>query len=314
MSQSIGVATISYGNSKKELDQGLPAILGIWGMLIDRACLDRPDIVLLPEHFAFTGLTYKVEEVAEYLPQGGPVTSFLKRKARQHRTHILASYCRKSKKGGLYNSAMLFDRQGRTAGVYDKTFPTIAEMEGGILPGKGAVAMDTDFGRIGTGICFDFNFRELFAEYRRKRIDLFCFLSAFPAGLQIPLMAYENQMHIASAICGPTGMIVDPLGRVLVKAHASALTIYKRINLDCRILHIDYNNANDRIHALKAKYKQRVGVDVAGDEGVYLLTSHHPRKTADDMIREFNLEPLDDYLNRSRAVRRKCFREKDARC
>lgn len=305
MSRLTGVATISYYNNKKEIDQGLPAILDIWKLLIDRAGLDQPDIILLPEHFAFSGLTYKVQDVAEYLPQGGPVTDFLKRRARAQKAYIFASYCRKSKAGDIYNSAVLFDRQGRIAGVYDKTFPTIGEMENGIRPGKGAVVLETDFGRIGAGICFDFNFRELFAEYRRKQIDLLCFLSAFPAGFQIPIMAYENQMHIASAICGPQGVIVDPLGRVLEKATMHAQVIFRKINLDCRVLHIDYNNANDKIHALKAKYKHQVQVDVSGPEAVYLVTSLHPKKSINDMIREFKLETVDDYFNRSRAMRRK---------
>ena len=299
-----GVATISYGNSKKELDQGLDAVLGLWGLLIERAMHDQPDIILLPEHFAFTGMNYKLNEICEDIyGNPGPVTKFVAEQARRHSAYVFASYPRQAENGaGFYNSAVLFDRQGKIACVYDKVFPTVGELERGILPGKAAVPFDADFGRIGAGICFDFNFRELFADYRRQKTELFCFLSAFPAGFQIPIMAYENQMFIASAICLPKGRIVNPLGRILIDGGSHAAVIFAEINLDCRVIHIDYNNK--QIPALKEKYKQQVRIDVAGDEAVYLVSSFHPELTVNDMIKEFELETLDDYLNRARVLRK----------
>ena len=64
---------------------------------------------------------------------------------------------------------MLLDRQGKLVGYYDKTFPTIGEIEEGILPGHGAVVFDTDFGRVGAMICFDFNFPEVCSRSTRNR-------------------------------------------------------------------------------------------------------------------------------------------------
>ncbi len=306
MARNVNVATISYGNSPKELSRGLDALLGIWEQLVDLAALDAPDLILLPEHFATTGFSAPLAEIAEDpAGAGGPQTAFLRRKARQHRAWIFASYPRRAEiPGGFYNSAVLVNREGTIAGIYDKTFPTIGEMEQKrILPGAGARVFETDFGRIGAGICFDFNFRELFAEYRRLGTDLFCFLSAFPAGFQIPVAAYEYQMHMASAICLPKGMIVNPLGRVLAAANGHAPVIQARLNLDCRVLHIDFNRLPGAVPALKERYRREVRVEVAGDEAVYLVTSEHPRVSVADMIREFSLEPLDDYLNRVRAAR-----------
>jgi len=301
--RKVGVATISYGNNPKEINEGLDAVLKIWGVLIERAAYDRPDIVLLPEHFALTGMPYKLNAIAEDLNGvPGPVTNFLAGQARRHGCYMLASYPRRAgKRAGFYNSAVLFDRQGRIAGIYDKTFPTIGEMERGILPGRGAVTFDTDFGRIGAGICFDFNFRELFAEYRGKNTELFCFLSAFSAGFQIPVIAYENQMFIASAICAPKGRIVNPLGQIMADGNRAGMSIFAEINLDCRVIHIDYNK--DKIPALKEKYQKLVRVDTGAEEGVYLLSSLHPERTVDDMLAEFNLEQLDAYLERSRQKR-----------
>ena len=303
--RKVGVATISYRNSAKEINAGPEAILKIWEILLERAAYDRPDIILLPEYFALTGTQYKLEEVAEALDgaQAGPVTQFLAAKARRYKCYIYAGYPRRAAVPGRYhNSAVLFDRQGRVVSVYDKTSPTVEEMERGILPGRGAVTFETDFGRVGASICFDFNFRELFPEYRRQKTELLCFLSALPGGFLVPAMAYETQMFIASAICEHhKGQIVNPLGRIVKNGYAEGINIFTEINLDCQMLHIDFNY--HKMPALKAKYKNLAQLDIARDEGVYLLSSLHPKVSVDQMIQEYELETLDDYFQRSRRKR-----------
>ena len=289
MSRLVGVSSISFDNTgvEKKIDKRIK----VWGNLIDTAALDNPDIILLPEHFLFTGMTYKKTDVAELLPEGGVVTKFLSKKSKEHKTHIFACYYRKDKKG-IYNSAVLFDREGKVIGAYDKTFPVVEEMSrDGILPGEGAKVFQTDFGRIGAVICFDFNFRELFADYKTKGIELICFLSAFRAGFQIPIVAYENQVFIASSTPGENSVIVDPLGRVLAESSMYGRIIFSKINLDSKIVHIDCNQ--QKVANLKKKYKEYVRIDVASPEAVYFLSSFHPKKSIAEMIKEFKIETLD---------------------
>ncbi len=301
MSRLVGVSSISFDNSG--VGKKIEKRIKIWEGLIDTAALDKPDIILLPEHFLFTGMTYKKIDVAELLPKSGVVTKFLSRKAKEHKTHIFACYYRKDRKG-IYNSAILFDRRGKIVGVYDKTFPVVEEMSrDGILPGKGAKVFKTDFGKIGAVICFDFNFRELFAEYKSKGVELLCFLSAFRAGFQIPIVAYENQVFIASATPGENSVIVDPLGRTLAESNMYGKIIFSKINLDSRIVHIDYNQ--NKVAKLKKKYKEYVKIDVASPEAVYFLSSLHPKRTIAEMIKEFKIETLDDYFTRARKERKK---------
>ncbi len=301
MSRIVGVSSISFDNSgvEKRIDKRIKA----WENLIDTAALDKPDIILLPEHFLFTGMTYKKIDVAELLPKGGPVTKFLSRKAKEHKTHIFACYNRKDRKG-IYNSAVLFGREGKVIGAYDKTFPVVEEMSrDGILPGRGAKIFKTDFGRIGAVICFDFNFRELFAKYKSKKVELLCFLSAFRAGFQIPIVAYENRIFIASATPGENSVIVDPLGRTLAESSMYGKIIFSKINLDSRIVHIDYNE--QKVANLKKKYKEYVKIDVASPEAIYFLSSYHPKKSIEEMIKEFKIETFDDYFTRARKERKK---------
>ncbi|NLF08331.1 MAG: carbon-nitrogen hydrolase family protein [Pirellulaceae bacterium] len=273
---------------------------------IDAAALDKPDIILLTEScMQNVPRSASVEEKnaqADPLPTPGPITQFLSRKAKQHNTYIIASYCRKdSRDRGRYNSAVLLDRQGQLVGCYDKVFPTIGEMEGGIIPGRKAVVFDTDFGRIGAMICFDLNFPELAAEYKEQGAELICFLSAFRGGKMVPALAMKNQCFIASAVPAENGVIVDPLGRTLAESSQYARIIFARINLDSQIVHIDSNV--DRVRRMKEKYGPLVKVETASPEAVYFISSLHPEKTVRDMMREFEIETLDAYLDRARGVR-----------
>ena len=274
--------------------------------LIDAAALDKPDLILLTEgcmqNTPSRASRQEKGARAEPLPEFGPISGFLSRKAAQYRTYIIASYWRKSPKGpGRFNSAVLFDRQGKLVGYYDKMFPTIGEMEEGILPGHGAVVFNTDFGRVGAMICYDFNFVELLAEYKKQGAELICFLSNYRAGKLIPAAALRNQCFFASSVPGENGVIVDPLGRTLAESSSYGRIIFARINLDSRVVHIDYNV--DRVRRLKEKYGPCVKVETASPEAVYFLTSLHPERSIGAMIEEFEVETLDAYLDRARSVR-----------
>ncbi len=273
---------------------------------IDTAALDKPDIILLTEgcmHNTHASADREEKDArSEPLPEFGPITTFLARKAKEHGTYIIGSYWRKDPENrGRYNSAVLLDREGKLVGYYDKMFPTIPEMESGVLPGAGAVVWDTDFGRIGALICFDLNFKELLAEYKRQGVELLCFLSNFRGGFRVPSVAFENQCFIASAVPSENGLIVDPLGRTLAESSHYGRIIFARINLDSQIVHIDYNV--DRVARLKEKYGPHVRIETASPEAVYFLSAIHPQRSIDDMIKEFEIEILDQYLDRSRAVR-----------
>lgn len=280
---------------------------------IDEAALDKPDIVLLTEgcmtNAAASSSPADKDAAAELLPEGGPITKFFARKAKEHNSYIFACYYRRNPDGpGRYNSAVLFDRQGNVAGWYDKVFPTIGELEDGILPGREAKVFETDFGRIGAMICFDMNFSELIDAYKDKRAELICFLSNYRAGRKLASLAIGNQTFVASSVPGENGVIVDPLGRTLAESSAYGPIIFARINLDSRIVHIDYNI--DGVAQMKRKYGPLVRVETASPEAVYFISSFHAKHSIDDLIAESKLEVLDDYLDRARGEREKRLPQK----
>jgi hypothetical protein len=73
------------------------------------------------------------------------------------------------------------------------------------------------------------------------------------------------------------------------------------VNLDCAVAHLDYNW--ERLRKLKAKYGPQVDISDPGCLGSVLITSRHPEKTVNEMTREFGIELLDDYFDRSLAYR-----------
>jgi len=306
----IGVSTISYtaggvdGQDPKKMEKALKTLEGY----IDTAALDKPDIVILTEGFIqnTSGSASREEKdgKSELLPEGGVITKFLSRKAKEHKTYIIASYWRRNEKGkGRYNSAVLFDREGKVVGIYDKVYPTIGEMEEGILPGECTRVFQTDFGKVGALICFDLNFRELMAEYKNKGAELICFLSAYRGGFAVRSLAFENQMFIASSVPGENSVIVDPMGRVLAESSAYGRIIFSKINLDSKVVHIDYNI--EKVADLKKKYQECVKIEVFSPEAVYFVSSLHPSKSIEDMIKEFNIETYDAYRDRARSERKK---------
>ena len=241
---------------------------------------------------------------SELLPEGGPITQMLARKAKQYNAYIMACYWRRNPDGpGRYNSAVLFDREGKVVGWYDKVFPTIGELESGVLPGKEAKVFETDFGRIGAMICFDMNFHELHKAYKEKGAELICFLSNYRAGKKLTALAIKNQTFVASSVPEENGVIVDPLGRTLAESSAYGRIIFARVNLDSQIVHIDYNIK--RVAELKQKYGPRVQIETASPEAVYFISSLDPDRSVEEMIAEFDIEVLDDYLDRARSERKK---------
>lgn len=66
-----------------------------------------------------------------------------------------------------YNSAIVYDRQGEVAAVYDKIH--LAGDENDYLtPGVQTVVVPTDFGKLGVAVCYDMQFEDVCRECKEK--------------------------------------------------------------------------------------------------------------------------------------------------
>jgi hypothetical protein len=73
------------------------------------------------------------------------------------------------------------------------------------------------------------------------------------------------------------------------------------VNLDCRLAHFDHNWA--KLRALKKKYGEKVTIYDPGKFGAVMISSEHDKVNTNEMVQEFDIELLDDYLNRSRKLK-----------
>ncbi|HIE52461.1 MAG TPA: carbon-nitrogen hydrolase family protein [Armatimonadetes bacterium] len=299
MARYVRVSTISFPGAGGAVEDRVERARQSASEWLDRAALDRPDIVCLPETFAALGLSNEEWfKTAEPVP--GPTTEVLAAKAREYHMYVICPLV-EQQGDKVYNSAVLIDREGQILGAYHKIHPTISEIEVGITPGTEPTVFTTDFGQIGCAICYDLNFRQVIEGLKAKGAEMVFFPSMYRGGLQLRIWAYDFGVFVASATPGEQSAIVNPLGRVLVESSNYERIISRRLNLDCRVLHLDYNHP--KFEDLKRKYGPAVEIEVATPEASCLLISHHPEVTVEDILREFELEPRDAYLARANAVR-----------
>lgn len=269
---------------------------------------EKPDIICLPEIFHLIGVKNPLRKP---LDVPNEITDFLGEKALKNNCYIICPILEKDKNGNTYNSSLLINRKGQIVCSYHKIYPTIGEIENGIMPGKEPIVIDTDFGRIGFVICFDLNFREIFEEMAKKNVEIVFFSSMFSGGSIINCRALEFSIFIVSSLpisLGPTesSVIVNPLGKTIKFSSLYEPVITAEINLDYCVCHLDYNHL--KFKKLKKKYGNLVDIEVSSPEGIFCLYSNHPEKTVKEIIEEFKIETRKDYFNRAREIRERTLK------
>jgi predicted amidohydrolase len=298
----VTVATIgnvpSPINSEKKQEM-VDHVIRFWEKELSQVLPDKPDLIVLPEFCDLSG------EGEEYLnARKDQVLDYFSSVSATNKCYIAFGTQRRDEKGYWRNSCIVLDRKGKIAGIYDKNFPTIGEMEKGIRASDESPIIDCDFGRVAIAICFDLNFDELRLRYVREKPDLIIFSSMYHGGHVQSNWAYTCRAHFISSVYrGNPSEIRNPMGDVIASNTNYFDYAVAKINLDCRLVHLDYNW--DGLAGLKEKYGTTVRISDPGKLASVLISSENPSVTAADMVREFRIEMLDDYLNRARSFRLK---------
>jgi predicted amidohydrolase len=273
-----------------------------WEKQLNQVICDNPDIILIPEA-CDRPLGYPLNKRLDYYKERGEeMLNFFREKAKENRCYIAYSAARQLQDSSWRNSTQVLDRYGNIVGIYDKNYPTIGEIaDWGILPGNGPTVIDTDFGRIGCAICFDINFDELKNQYKNCKPEMILFSSMMHGGLMANSWAFECRSYFVGAIGGPQSYIISPLGKTLATNTNYYDYISYRVNLDYCVCFLDYNW--DALAAMRKKYGMKVRVEDPGFQGSVLVTSETDEFTVQDLVKEFGLELLDDYMQRSKDFR-----------
>ena len=297
----VTVATI--GNVPSELksenkQEIVNHVIAFWKKELKQVLPDKPDLIVLPEFCDLSG------EGEDYLRvRKNQVLDYFSSVAKSNHCYIAFGMQREEKEGLWRNSCVVIDRNGGIAGIYNKNFPTIREMESGIKACDEAPVIKCDFGRVAIAICYDLNFDELRLRYIKEKPDLILFSSMYHGGVAQNIWAYSCRAYFVGSVYRQTpSEIRNPMGQVIASSTNYFDFAVARINLDCELVHLDYNW--EKLTALKEKYGTGVTVSDPGELASVLVTSEESKITADGMIKEFGIEPLDEYINRAREFRR----------
>ncbi|MBL7735367.1 MAG: carbon-nitrogen hydrolase family protein [Chitinophagaceae bacterium] len=301
----VKIATIGTAPSvaeTKEPQKLVDQVIAFWKGRLDQALPSKPDLIVLPEACDRPG-RLTIPELDYYKSRGDRVQEYFATVARENNCYIAFGSKRQEKNGDWRNSLILLDRQGRVAGIYDKNFPTIGEMEAGIKPGFETPVFKCDFGTVAGAICFDLNFEEVLQPYVKAKPDIILFSSMYHGGLAQSNWAYACRSYFVGSISdrGTPSEIRNPLGEVIARTTNYFDFTVASVNLDYAVAHLDYNW--ERLRALKKKYGETVNVHDPGQVGAALITSQNNNVNIAQMVKEFKIELLDDYFERARKFR-----------
>lgn len=268
--------------------------------LVDKEGSRGTDLIVLPETFRGQN-----DESMETLD--GPTVSAIARLAEKHRTYVVVPIDRKDGDRRL-NSAVVLDRRGRIAGVYDKLYPFwVGEFDKRppVQPGQAVTVISTDFGRLGLAICFDVNWAPLWQRLSDFGAELVIWPSAYSAGRTLQARAIDYNYYVMSATWVPDCLVFDIDGEQLAyeKSNSGDFNItHTTFDLDRCIFHQDLNRP-DKLGRLLKEH----GEDVAEEkwlpmEGCFVLKAKRPGVSARALAKQYGLEERRVYLNRSRSL------------
>ena len=179
------------------------------------------DVLVTPEGFldgyVVTEKSVTREDLVGYAinPEDSEYTLAISDWARRTRTWVIYGCARKAT-GGVYNTALIYNREGALVGMYDKTH--IQTHDHKYLPGNHLNVYESDFGLFGVMICADRRWPETSRTLTLKGARvIFNPTYGMHGDLNLCMMrtrSYENGIFIVfthpaqSLITGPNGAVV----------------------------------------------------------------------------------------------------------
>lgn len=280
----VRVTSISFGV------RPLEAIVDI----VEAEAARGTDLIALPETWA--GQLQNRPETLD-----GPIITAISEIARRHNTWIVCPIDRLDGNRRV-NSAVLIGRDGKVAGTYDKVYPYWSEFDLAqiVEVGSATPVFDTDFGKLGMAICFDANFPEVWKGLADNGAELVVWPSAYSAATTLQAHALVNHFAILTSTHTTDCIVYDIDGSEMLYEKSDDVNISRfTLDLDRGIYHENFNL--DRLAKLLAEHPDDVEVEKHHlREQWIILKSKRPGVSARALAREYGLEELRDYINRSR--------------
>lgn len=268
------------------------------GKMLERcqqAATQRPDLVCLPEVFTCANLDGGRPPLSQFAASPlCPITQPVAEFAKQHHCYVVCpTYTVHD--GHYFNTAVLFDRSGNVAGEYHKIRLTPGEVENGLTPGPAEPPVfQTDFGKLACQICFDIEWLDGWQRLGQAGAEVVVWPSAFSGGRMIGMMAALNRYVVVSSTRKDSSQICDVDGTQLATTSRWNHWAVATVNLEKAFLHTW--PFVQRFPEVLAKYGSAVRITTHADEEWSILESRSPDVKINDVLAEFDLQPINDYL------------------
>lgn len=193
MSRTIRIAAIKMNATPAPKTERLERA----STLIAKAADDGAQLVVLPEVFN-TGYEYHENNYTLPEPIDGETVNWMKQIAKEHNIHLTGSLLLLDGKD-VYNSQILVAPDGRRW-RYDKNYPYLFE-RAYFRDGSEIMVADTDLGKLGMMICWDYSHPELWQRYAGK-VDAMVITSS-PPKMDRFQFTMPNAQKVDSRAIGP---------------------------------------------------------------------------------------------------------------
>ena len=147
---------------------------------------EKIDILMFPECFNSPYGIEHFENYAEEIKEGNETFDFLKNLSIMYpNTYIIAGSIPELYENKIYNTCTVW-KQGniitkyRKNNLFDVKIPNAEFTESDILsPGDKLAMFETEWGRVGLGICFDIRFNQISNIYSNNNCNLICYPANF---------------------------------------------------------------------------------------------------------------------------------------
>jgi len=291
------VTTCQCGRGGPRVEDTRAAMLD----LLDRALLQKPDLVCFPEAFLKVGVKEPPPGgVAESVP--GPTTDAFGKRAKEAGSYVICPI-RTKRDGREWNTAIVIDRAGDILGMYDKAQPVTSSpdytvFESGVTPGGEPPVFDLDFGRIGIQICFDAGFPESWQILADKGAQAVFWSSAYHGGFPLQAYAYIHHYHVITCVRSQESRFIDPCGRVTAYTDSTVNFAVREISLDFAVCHYDFNYSIPDL--IRDAYGDKVRITSYRKDGHFVVESMDPAVTVAALQKEFGFETTFQYHDRHR--------------
>ena len=224
--------------------------------MIEESRSKDADFIVLPEMF---NCPYSNDKFIEYAEEeGGSVTlNKISGLAEKNNVYILAGSIPERENDKLYNTSYLFDKQGNVIAKHRKMHLFDIDVKGKITfkesdvltAGNEVTTADTEFGKVGIGICYDVRFPELARLMAEDGAIMLFYPGAFnmttgPAHWELLFRsrALDNQAYcigVAPALNKEASyhsfghsIITNPWGEIIAEADEKESLIISEIDLD----------------------------------------------------------------------------------